>query len=149
MSARVAPTARPRDAGFTALELAILAPFVLTMLMLVVGFGRVTHGRQLVDQAAAAAARAAALSGSPGAAAGRAEATAAETLAQAGVSCRTFGATVDVSSFRPGGRVAATVRCTAALSDLAIAGLPGSTELTSTAQAPLESFRQFGPEVTT
>ena len=126
-----------------ALELAILAPFVLAMLMVVVGFGRVTHGRQLVDQAAAAAARAAALESEPGSAARGAEGAAAEALREAGVSCRGISVDVDLSAFHPGGQVSTTVTCTSDLSDLALAGLPGSTTLTSTAWAPLERYRQL------
>jgi len=48
----------PDRGAFAALELTILVPFVIVMLLLVVAFGRVSRGRQLVDQAAEAAARA-------------------------------------------------------------------------------------------
>ena len=58
MTARTQHTAGGSDAGFTALELVVITPVLVVMLLLVVGFGRLTHGRQLVDQAAAAAARA-------------------------------------------------------------------------------------------
>ena len=49
---RRAATGGAERGAFAALELAILLPFVLVMLLLVVGFGRVEHGRELVDQAA-------------------------------------------------------------------------------------------------
>jgi Flp pilus assembly protein TadG len=125
------------------LELAILTPAVIVMLMLVVGFGRVTHARQLVDQAAAAAARAASLTSAPGPATVAARDMAATTLAQAGIACRTLTTSVDVSAFRPGGQVSATIDCTADLSALASAGMPGSITLTATRTAPLEPLRDL------
>jgi Flp pilus assembly protein TadG len=128
------------------LELALVAPVFIALLLLVAGFGRVTHGRQLVDQAAAAAARAAALTTTPAQAdvAGHAAATA--TLDQAGASCQRVEVTVDTTAFRPGGRVSATVSCTADLSGLAVAGLPGSVTLHATAQSPLEPYRDLATE---
>src|SRR5689334_10346241 len=75
------------DRGAMVLELALVAPFAIVMLLLVVGFGRVTHGRQLVDQAAAAAARSAALAGTPATATAAGREAATSTLAQAGISC--------------------------------------------------------------
>ena len=129
-----------------ALELALAAPVFIALLLVVVGFGRVTHGRQLVDQAAAAAARAAALTTTPAQAtvAGRAAATA--TLEQAGVSCRGVDVVIDTTTFRPGGQVTATVSCTADLSGLALAGLPGSVTLHATARTPLEPYRDLATE---
>ena len=135
---------RRGDAGLMALELAILAPVFIVMLLVVVGFGRVTHARQLVDQAAAAAARAAALTSTPAQADTEARAAVASTLAQAGLSCRGVDVGVDISAFHAGGRVSTTVRCTADLSGLAIAGLPGSITLSAVGRAPLETFRDVG-----
>lgn len=131
------------DAGFSSLELIILTPVVLTMLLLVIGFGRLTHGRQLVQQAAAAAARAATLDSNPGQANTDAAQTAHDILAQAGVSCHTFTASVDTSDFQPGGQVTVTVTCTASLSDLGMVGFPGAKTLTASATSPLEQYRQL------
>jgi Flp pilus assembly protein TadG len=126
------------------LELALVTPFAIVMLLLVVGFGRVTHGRQLVDQAAAAAARAAALSGTPATATAAGRQAAADTLGQAGISCSAMDVAIETSSFRAGGQVAATVHCTADLSGLALAGMPGPITLQATSRSPLEPFRDFG-----
>jgi Flp pilus assembly protein TadG len=135
---------RRGDAGFGSLELVILTPVLLAMLLLVVGFGRLTHGRQLVAQAAAAAARAATLDSSPSKAAGDARQEAHSVLDQAGVSCRSFSAVVDTSDFQAGGEVNVTVTCTTSLSDLGMVGFPGSKTLTASASSPLEQFRQYG-----
>jgi Flp pilus assembly protein TadG len=142
---RVGPVGgQGRDRGTMALELALLAPVFFLLLLLVVGFGRVTHGRQLVEQAAASAARSAALSGSPGTAVTAGRDAAARTLEQAGLSCRGVSVDVDTSTFGAGGEVTATVTCTSDLSSLALAGLPGTTTLQATARSPLEPFRDFG-----
>ena len=125
------------------LELAILAPTLIVMLMLIVGFGRVTQARQLVDQSAAAAARAATLTTAPGPADTAARGAAAASLAQAGLSCRSLTTRLDLSAFRPGGLISATTVCVADLSGLAAAGLPGSITLTATATTPLEPFRDL------
>lgn len=140
----VSARAACRDGGFSSLELVILTPVLLAMLLLVVGFGRVTHGRQMVQQAAAAAARAATLDSSPIQARIDARSEAHAVLDQAGVSCQSFNAYVDTSEFQPGGQVSVTVTCTASLSDLVSVGFPGSKTLTASATSPIEQFRQIG-----
>jgi Flp pilus assembly protein TadG len=126
-----------------ALELAILAPVVIAMLLAVVALGRVTHGRTLVDQAAAAAARAASLSDSPAQARLDAVQAATETLTGAGLSCEAASVDVDTSGFRPGGQVTATVACTADLSALVLAGVPGTLSLRAVATSPIEALRDL------
>ena len=130
--------------GFATLELVIITPFLLAFVLLIVGFGRVTHGRQLVGQAAAAAARAAALDNTPGQAQSDARTEAADTLSQAGVSCQSMQTTVDTSAFHAGGQVTVTVTCVASLADLTVVGFPGHKTLTATSVSPLEHYRQFG-----
>ena len=132
-----------RQDGFAALELAILTSFLIVMLLLVVGLGRVSHGRQLIDQAGAAAARAAALANAPGQASANARQAAADTLTQAGLACAQLQVDVDTGAFHPGGYVDVAVRCTADLSALALAGLPGSVTLNSASRSPLETYRDL------
>jgi Flp pilus assembly protein TadG len=136
-------SSRRDDRGMMALELAILAPVVIAMLLAVVALGRVTHGRALVDQAAAAAARAASLSGSPAQARLDAVRAATETLTGAGLSCEAAAVDVDTSGFRPGGQVTATVACTADLSALVLAGVPGTLSLRAVATSPIEALRDL------
>jgi len=132
------------DEGFAALELVLFTPFIMAMLLLVVGLGRASHGRQLLDQSGAAAARAASLDNTPSHAAEDARRAAADTLAQAGMSCSHLQVDINTTAFRPGGFIDVTVRCTVDLSRLALAGLPGSVTLTSSSRSPLETYRDFG-----
>jgi Flp pilus assembly protein TadG len=129
-------------------ELVIIAPVVIVILLLVVGLGRYAHGKQLVEQAAAAAARAASLSSTPSQAQDKALQAASGSLNDAGVSCASMSAAVDTTSFRAGGTVRVTLTCTADLSGLAMAGLPGSATMTATGAAPLETYRQYNSTTT-
>lgn len=131
------------DDGSSTLELVVITPFLLAFVLLVVGFGRVTHGRQLVQQAAAAAARSAALANTPGQAATDATQEASDTLAQAGISCQSMRPSVDTSQFHAGGQVSVTITCVTNLSDLTVVGFPGHKTLTASATVPLEQYRQF------
>jgi Flp pilus assembly protein TadG len=131
------------DRGSSTAELVILTPVVIVVLLLVVALGRYAHGKQLVEQAASAAARAASMSATAVQARDRGAAAAAAALGDAGVSCASMNTAVDAADFRPGGTVRVTLTCTADLSGLALAGVPGSVTLTATGRAPLETYRQF------
>jgi len=126
-------------------EFVVLAPIVIAIVLLVVGLGRYAHGKQLVEQAAAAAARSASLATTAAQGATRAEQAAAGSLSDAGLSCTGITADVDTGSFRPGGVVTVTLTCTADLSGLALSGLPGTATVTATGRAPLEAHRQISP----
>lgn len=139
--------ARGNDRGaFAALELVILFPFVLVMLLLVVGFGRVERGRELVDQASQAAARAASLAPNPSAAQTAAQQAAEQTLRNGGLSCTGAGASAyaDTARFGPGGSVTTHVSCTVSLQDVVVAGFPGHTTLTSASTSTIGQYQQTG-----
>ena len=134
---------RHSDDGLAALELALFTPLFIAMLLLIVGLGRASHGRQLLDQSGAAAARAASLDNTAPRAVSDARQAAADTLGQAGMSCNHLQVDVDTTAFRPGGQINVTVHCTVELSRLALAGLPGSVTLASSSRSPLETYRDL------
>ena len=141
MSTAPGTAERDSDRGSNTLSLVIVAPVIIVLLLVVVAFGRYAHSRQLVEQASAAAARAASLATSAGQAQQRAQSAAAASLADAGVSCT--GTSVDVDAdFRPGGTVTVTLSCTADLTDLTMAGVPGTTTVMSTSSSIIETYRQ-------
>jgi Flp pilus assembly protein TadG len=142
-AARVRGGDRERG-GFAALELAILTPFVIVLLLLIVAFGRVARAREMVDQAAQAAARAGSLSSSPAAARDAAEEAARAALADGGLSCASMTVSLDTSQFRAGGQVVADVSCSADLSALALSGAPGSATLRAQSTSPIDAYRQLG-----
>ena len=124
-----------------------MTPIVVVILLLVVALGRYAHGKRLVEQAAAAAARAASLASTSSRAQDRALQAASGSLSDAGVSCASMSTAVDTSSFRAGGTVIVTVTCTADLSGLTLAGVPGSATMSASGAAPLENYRQYAGAV--
>lgn len=133
------------DRGFAAVETAIVVPLMLTLLLLIIGAGRVSKANLSVDAAAYSAARAASISRSSGQATTDARAAANDTLAQKGLSCSPADVDVDTSAFTsaPGSRssVRVTVTCQVPLADLSIPGMPGTRTVTGTASSALDSYR--------
>lgn len=133
---------RHRDEhGTAALELTLLAPLLLVILLFVVGLGRMAHARQQIESVAADSARAASLERNTSLSAQAAKTAATASLGDAGVSCTNLDVDVDLSSYQPGGRVTVTVSCTTKLSDVAMAGFPGSRTFTATSSVPIETYR--------
>lgn len=114
------------ERGSVAVEVAILAPALVALLLLVVFAGRVSHAEAEVRRASSEAARAASLRQSPEAATVAAQETAASNLADSGFVCHDLTTTVDTTSLAPGGSVAVTVRCMADMSDVTLLGVPGT-----------------------
>ncbi|KPM50201.1 hypothetical protein ACG83_41630, partial [Frankia sp. R43] len=122
--------------------LTLLAPLIILMLLLIVYAGRAVNARGQVDTAAHTAARAASLARTPALALAAAQAAVAPDLNRSTGPCTALTVEVDVSQFRPGGVVRATVACQLDQSDLA-AGLPvpGERTLTTTATVPIDVYR--------
>ncbi|MFD8494884.1 TadE/TadG family type IV pilus assembly protein [Amycolatopsis sp. NPDC059657] len=136
---------RWNDEGSVTVELAVLALPVLAVLLLMIVGGRIRHAGQTVDHAATTAARAASIARSAADAHASASSTANRVLGEQGLHCQNTTITVDATGFAA--RVGTTasvrvdVRCSVALSDLALPGLPGTRELSSTFTSPLDPFR--------
>lgn len=132
------------EQGAVSLEVIILAPVVLIVLALIMGFARVGQANMNVDSAAYAAARAASISRTPGEASGNARAAAQDVLAQKGLDCPADVA-VDTSAFNsaPGetGSITVTVTCPVPLGDLAVPGLPGTRTVTGEGSSVLDRYR--------
>ena len=133
------------DIGSAALELVILAPVLLALLALVIAAGRISIAQGSVDAAARDAARQASISLTPTAAEAAGQASARAALRQDGLDCEPV-VLINVSQFtttEPGepASVTAIVRCTVALSDLALPGIPGSARLQAEFSSPLDVYR--------
>jgi Flp pilus assembly protein TadG len=128
------------DAGFSAVEVVLLAPLFVLMLLLVVVLGRVQQAGADVTGAARDGARAASLSRS--AAQARAAAAQAVTAALTGVRCAGGpSTTVDTGRFAPGGHVQVSVSCAVPLAEVGFGALPGSTTMTRRSTSPIETYR--------
>lgn len=124
-------------------ELVLLFPVLVVLFLIVAGLGRIGLGTLHIEQAAASAARAASLTTTRAAARAASHHAAAETLRSAGITCRHTRLDVDTGAFHPGGFVTVRLSCTADLSGLAMAGLPGAVTVHATSQSALETHRDL------
>jgi Flp pilus assembly protein TadG len=133
------------ERGSIAVEVAVIAPALLFLMLLVVYAGKVSEADGNVERAAADAARAASLRQHPGDATTDAQDTAAANLVAAGVPCLTLTTSVDTNDFGPGGTVAVTVHCEASMADVTLLGVPGRRTFTATAVEVIDTYRSGGP----
>jgi Flp pilus assembly protein TadG len=132
---------RRGERGTAAIELTLMAPVLMVILLFVVGLGRMAHARQQIESVAADSARAASLERNTSKSEAAAKTAAEQSLGDAGVSCTNLNVEVNLSSYQPGGRVTVTVSCQTKLSDVTMAGFPGSRTFTATSSVPIENFR--------
>jgi hypothetical protein len=140
------PERRRPDDGSVAVETVVLVPLLMLLLLAAVGLGRLEYARMQVDDASAAAARAASLARSADGARAAALTELDRDIGAGGTSCRHREVSVDVSGFRPGGMVKVSVQCHVDLSNLAgVGSLPLPTTLGSTSVSPVDVFREVDP----
>ncbi|WP_152442574.1 TadE/TadG family type IV pilus assembly protein [Nocardiopsis kunsanensis] len=130
---------RRGDSGGASVELMLLTPVLVVLLMLMVVAGRQVSAALTTQDAALAAARAASLQRDAASARDRAQQVAEGELADRGVSCDPFTASVDVSRFDAGGAAEVEVACTVTVVDLG--GLGGQRTLRTSAVSPVDPYR--------
>jgi Flp pilus assembly protein TadG len=129
-----------RDRGAAdALGLVLIAPVVVALALLVVSLGRSVESRSETQSAAESAAQAAALERSPSAARAAADDVVEAMLTNADT-CGSPVVDVDTSEFRPGGRVAVTVTCSASNRGVEVVQ-PDAREHSTRAVARIDQFR--------
>ena len=132
---------RNRDRGSASVELALLAPALLTFAMLMIFAGRIVDARATVGEVAHSAARAASLERTSGAASAAATSIAAAALQEQGLACSDHSTSVDHGGLTAGGAVSVTVRCTVSFSDLFGVAFPGSQTIEGGATVAVDTFR--------
>lgn len=130
-----------RERGSVAVEVAVLAPALVALMLLVVFAGRVAHAEGQVQRASSEAARAASLRQSPDAAVEAARSTASSNLEASGFICRDLLTDVDTTRLVPGGSVTVTVRCVAAMDDVTLLGVPGERTFVSRSVVVVDRYR--------
>jgi Flp pilus assembly protein TadG len=130
--------------GSAAVELAVIAPALVALLLLVVVASRLSNADAAVRHAAADAARSASLRGTPASATDAAEATVAANLDNNQIRCAHVTTTVDTAAFAPGGRVTVAVDCTVDLRDVALLALPGTRTLRGVGVEVVDRYRGDG-----
>lgn len=132
------------ESGSIAVEVAVIAPALIFLMLLVVYAGKVSEADGNVERAASNAARAASLRQHPGDATADAQSTASANLDAAGVPCLTLTTDVDTDDFGPGGTVTVTVRCEASMDDVTLLGVPGRRTFSATAVEVIDTYRSVG-----
>ena len=136
---------RRGERGSASLELAIIAPGLLVIIAVLVFAGRVAMAHQTLDAAAADAVRAASIARSRSAANGDASRAAASSLNNH-LRCSTLSVRVNTGGFdAPVGTpatVTADLRCSVYLADLAIPGVPGHLDISSSAASSIDTYRE-------
>ena len=130
------------DNGSVAVEVVLVTPALVVLLLFVVLGGRLTGAQSRVRHAAASAARAASLRGSPGTAAADAVAAARADLERAGIECDGAPAVEVSGTLEPGTRVTVTVRCQVPLRDLGLLGLGSLVHEVSATSAEVVDARR-------
>jgi len=133
---------RLRDArgSSDALGLALLVPAAIGLAVVIIFLGRGIDSRATVQNAAESAAQAAAQERSVPAAIAAADEVGRAMLVDP-TSCSSPSVSVDVSDFRPGGRVAVTVSCTVSADGLELINPPSTGATTATAFAAIDPLR--------
>lgn len=135
---------RADERGGATIEITLLTPLLLLFMLLVILAGRTVSTKLDVDAAANDAARAASLERTVAAAQATADRTIAANVSEGTKGCRKVTASVDASSFRPGGTVVVDVTCVVDLGDLTMLRLPGTQQIHGHAVEPLDTYRAVG-----
>jgi Flp pilus assembly protein TadG len=137
---------RGSERGSAAVELTLLVPALVLVLGLLVAGGRLWFARATVNDAAAAAARAASLARSSGEAAAAGRAAGEQALRTGGLRCAGTSVAIDTAAFGVPPGTPATVRsrltCTVPFGDLGLPGMPGSLTVSTSGAAALDTYRE-------
>ena len=136
------------DRGSDSVELAILLPVGILILALIVVGARIALAGDRISGVAGIAARDASIARSAADAQSIATTSATDALNSDDVHCINVRVEVDTSGFDapPGTNASITVNvwCTVDLSDIGVAGMPGSKTLHDVATSPLDPARDLG-----
>lgn len=129
-------TPEGNERGSLATETVVVIPLLVLLLLFVIGCARLVHTRNVIDQAADQAARAASLGPGPGAQARALDA--ARTILAGDDDCT--APHVTLSQDQSAGTVTAVVSCTVPLKDLFTAGFPGHQTLNAQESSPRDLY---------
>jgi Flp pilus assembly protein TadG len=131
--------------GAATVELTLLVPALLLVVGLLVAGGRLWFARTTVIEAAQTAARAATLARSADTAVSAGRDAGSQSLATAGLQCRSTSVSINSAAFSvPAGTpstVTSTVMCRVDFSDIFLPGWPGSVQLIGRGSAALDTYR--------
>ena len=129
------------DAGSIALELTLVAPLLLLMVALVVGYGRVAQVNGVMEAGTRDAARAASQARSVASAETSARDAVLSSIGGPDSECGRSLQVDVVGLFAAGVPVKVRARCSYPLGDLGLPGLPGSVTVSSSFTSPVDPDR--------
>ncbi len=132
------------EQGSAGVEVGFAISALMLMLFLTVGGMRISSVNGEVNAAARAGARAASQSYDPAQGRQAANAVVADALADRGVACIDLTVTT-TGNWDHGGRVSVDVACTVDLSDVVLAGFPGTRIATGTGAEVIDTIRGDQP----
>lgn len=142
------PRSPRTERGSATVEAVIGVPAFLLFIGLLVLGGRMAIAQQVVQSAAADAARAASIARSQSVARADATTAAEYSLRNQHLDCAHTTTSVDLAAFRSSvgtaGQVHATVTCHLRVDDLGLPGLSGTRAITATMSSPLDTHRERG-----
>lgn len=142
------------ESGTASLELAILAPFLIAIFMLIIAFGRYAQTENIVDQASRDGARAATAQNTKADARPAADQVMTDAMRDAPSSCRDSAKLMKFATTRNAfalpdpndptavDSVTVTVECTLDMSDLTALSL-GNVRIERTFTSPLDRYRGY------
>jgi len=119
-----------------AVEVVLLIPVLMSLVLLVVAFGRYVSVRGQVEAATRDAARAASMERDAVSAAAAARRAAAASLPGT-ADCRDLG----IGGFAPGGAVTVDLDCEVSWEGLGLVGLSGTVAVHASSSAPVDQYR--------
>lgn len=129
------------ERGSASAETVFMTPVLVALLLFIVAAGRLAGATLQVNDASHASARAATIARDASTATADARTAAQDSLADRKVECQDVAVSVDTGSFQPGGTVAATVRCTVSLRELAMIQLPGAVTVSARSTEVIDYWR--------
>lgn len=134
------------ERGSAVIEAVVGVPAFMLFVLLIIAGGRLAIAQQVVQAAAADAARSASIARTQGQARTAGTGGAATSLANQALRCASRRVDVDTTGFAaPVGtpaKVTATVTCVVDLSDVTLPGLPGTRTITATMSSPIDTYRE-------
>lgn len=134
---------RRSERGSAAIELVLVAPLLVTFIVVVIAAGRVVQSKGDASDVAYAAARAASLASTPTEARSAAEQAARAAIDGDDLTCKDPIVSLEGSKLEAGGQVTVTAHCRADLVDVAGFGVPSSRTFVATAAVPIDQYRDF------
>lgn len=130
--------------GSATAEIVILTPLIIASALVLLAAGHALTAQQQLGDSVQASLESASVQQSPAAASAAAASTARLELLGDHLNCQKYGEDTATGEFVAGGSVSVTIHCQLSVETLGLPGLPGSLQLSDSAAAVIEPYREVG-----